>query len=126
MKKIFLLLVGIFSIAGTATVNAQIKTAEFGPFLLEAVTVVGSSAFGHQAGNMEIKLFGAGFDNATIFGCDAVYMATRANVPNFKEMLSALMAAQIAQKQIRLGITNDPALTAFGGRCSLVSVTILK
>lgn len=126
MKKFFSVLFGIFLITGAGTTSAQIRTAEFGPLLVDNISVIGPSAFGHQAGNMEIKLSGAGFDGANTFGCDAIYVATRNNVPNFKEMLSLLIAAQVAQKQVRLGITNDPALTAFGGRCSLVSVGILK
>jgi hypothetical protein len=58
--------------------------------------------------------------------CDQNYVTTRNTVPNFKEMLSVLLAAQIAQKPVRLGITDDGALTAFGNRCSLVAVTLLK
>jgi hypothetical protein len=41
-------------------------------------------------------------------------------------MLSVLLVAQSAQKPVRIGITDDPTLTAFSGRCSLVSVILLK
>jgi hypothetical protein len=103
------------SYAGTVQVGAS----------LDSVTIIGPTAFGHQAGNMEIKVTN-GLGSLTGVVCDSNYIATKNTVTNFKEMLSILLAAQLAQKPVILGITDDPSLTAFGGRCSLVSVGILK
>lgn len=68
----------------------------------------------------------AGTGSPSAVTCDLNYVATKNTVPNFKEMFSLLMAAQIAQKPVHLGLTDDPGLQAFGGRCSLVSVAIVK
>ena len=100
-------------------------TLEVGPVYLDSVSVIGSAAFGHAAGNIEIKVTN-GIGSPAGITCDSNYIATRNTVPNFKEILSTLLAAQVAQKPVRIGITDDPSATAFGGRCSLVSVAILK
>ncbi len=103
------------SYAGTISISAQ----------LDSVTLIGPTAFGHQAGNLEIKVTN-GFGSPAGVTCDPNYITTKNTVTNFKEMLSIILAAQIAQKPLILGITDDPSLVAFGGRCSLVSVSILK
>ena len=105
--------------------NASAGTIEAGPFYLDSITVIGVSAFGHQAGNIEIKITN-GHGNPAGISCDSNYVATKSSVTGYQAILSTLLAAQAAQKPVRLGLTDDPSLTAFGGRCSLVSVTLLK
>ncbi len=100
--------------AGTAQVSAS----------LDSVAIIGPTAFGHQAGNMEIKVTN-GFSSPQL-SCDSNYITTRNNVPNFKEIYAMLLAAQLANRPVVLGVTDDPALNAFGGRCSIVSVSIAK
>jgi hypothetical protein len=116
-KKLLLVVFSCFSL------NAAAGTVQLG-VSLDSVTVVGPTAFGHQAGNMEIKVTN-GFSSPSLV-CDPNYIATKGSVTNFKEMYSMLLAAQLANKPVVLGITDDPSLTAFGGRCSLVSVGIAK
>ena len=103
--------------------NAAAGTVQLG-VSLDSVTIIGPTAFGHQAGNMEIKVTN-GFSSPSL-SCDSNYIATKSSVTNFKEMYSILLAAQLANRPVVLGITDDPSLTAFGGRCSLVSVGIVK
>jgi len=103
--------------------QASAGTVQLGASL-DSVTVVGPTAFGHQAGNVEIKVTN-GFSSPSL-SCDSNYITTKNSVPNYKEMLTMLLAAQLANRPVVLGITDDPSLTAFGGRCSLVSVGIVK
>lgn len=107
------------------SLGAYSGTQETGPVYLDSVTLIGASAFGHQAGNMEIKITN-GITGLTGMTCATDYVATKSSTPNFKEMFSMLLAAQIAGKAVRIGITDDTSAMAFGGRCSLVSVTVLK
>ena len=125
MKKFLMLKIAVAAALITSVNFSSAGTLEVGPVYLDSVTAIGPSAFGHAAGNLEIKVTNGTGSPAGVT-CDANYVATRNTVANFKEMLSVLLAAQIAQKPVRIGITDDPTLTAFGGRCSLVSVTVLK
>jgi hypothetical protein len=100
-------------------------TIELSPVYIDWVAVVGPSVYGHAAGNMEIKITG-GTGSPAAVNCSSEYITTKATTPNFNQMFSILLAAQAAQKPLRIGITDDPALTAFGGRCSLVTVALLK
>jgi hypothetical protein len=99
-------------------------TIGIGPVYLDYVSVVGDTAFGHQAGNLEIKI-GGGINNSSV-ACDQSYVTTRKDAPNFNIMVSFLLAAQMAGRPVKLGISDDPALTAFYNRCSLVVVEIPK
>lgn len=118
-KKIIAIALSVLSVSSFA------GTVEVGPVYLDSVTVIGSSAFGHAAGNLEIKITN-GMGNPAGVSCDSNYVTTKNTVQNYKEMLSMLIAAQVAQKPVRLGITEESSLVAFTNRCSLVSVTILK
>jgi hypothetical protein len=100
-------------------------TIELSPVYIDWVGVIGPSVYGHPAGNMEIKITG-GTGSPAAVNCSPDYITTKANTPNFNQMLSILLVAQAAQKPLRIGITDDPTLTAFGGRCSLVTVALLK
>ncbi len=112
---------GLFMFSFGAYAGVQ----DIGPVYLDSIVVIGPTAFGHQAGNMEIKITN-GMTGLTGVTCSADYVTTKSSTPNFKEMLSILLAAQIAGKPVRIGITDDASLMAFGGRCSLASVTLLK
>lgn len=100
-------------------------TVQVGPKKLDAVTIIGNTAFGHQAGNLEIKIT-EGLGNPAGVNCDQNYVATKSTSPNFNQMVSVLLAAQLAGKSVTIGITDEATLTAFGGRCSLVSVTLVN
>jgi hypothetical protein len=115
----------LFSLCCIGSANSFAGTVEVGPVYLDSVGVIGSSAFGHQAGNMEIQVTN-GIGSTAGVVCSPNYIATKSTAPNFNQMLSILLVAQSAQKPVRIGITDDPTLTAFSGRCSLVSVILLK
>lgn len=107
------------------SLGAYAGTQDVGPVYLDSIVIIGPSSFGHQAGNMEIKITN-GMTGLSGVTCSADYVTTKSSTPNFKEMLSILLAAQIAGKSVKIGITDDASAMAFGGRCSLASVTLLK
>lgn len=111
-----LMLMSNYTVAGTMQV---------GPKKLDSISIIGNTAFGHQAGNLEIKVTD-GLGNPAGVSCDQNYVTTKNTSPNFNQMVSVLLAAQLAGKSVTIGITDDAALTAFGGRCSLVSVSLVN
>lgn len=111
-----LILLSNYTLAGTVQV---------GPKKIDAITIIGNTVFGHQAGNLEIKITD-GIGNPAGVSCDQNYIATKSTSPNFNQIVSVLLAAQLAGKSVTIGITDDATLTAFGGRCSLVSVTLVN
>lgn len=116
-----------FFMVGTLLLTAgyaSAGTVEAAPKRLDGVTIIGNSAFGHAAGNLEIKVTGGLGSPAGVI-CDQNYITTKASAPSFNQMFTLLVAAKSAGKQVRLGITDDPSLTAFSGRCSLVAVTLI-
>lgn len=105
--------------------TAQATTLQYGPIYLDSVGTIGPSAFGHQAGNMEIKIKN-GLPSDFAIACDRNYVTTKNTIPNFNQIFTILLAAQTAGKPVILGLTDDPALTAFGGRCSIVAISIVN
>jgi hypothetical protein len=71
---------------------------------------------------MELKILG-GFTVPAGLSCSNVYITTlKANDPD-KKLFALATAAQVAKLPVILHITDDPAMTAFPGRCSLMSLT---
>lgn len=103
------------SLAGTVMINTRILS----------VTIIGPSAFGHIAGNMEIRTSNGAGAVAGVTCTNADYVTTKAGTQSLNQSLSLLIAAQASQKTIQIGITDDATKTGYPGRCSLVSVTLL-
>lgn len=90
---------------------------------LQSVGVFQANAFHHQAGNFEIQVAG-GFTVPSGMTCDPNYITTLRSVDADKRMFSLLSMAMLVQKPVILYITDNPAVTAFSGRCSLFAVTV--
>lgn len=90
---------------------------------VEIVTVLQLAASGHLAGNLEIQI-GGGYTFPSGASCDHAIITTLKSVDADKRMMALLMTAQATKQRVSLHITDDPAYTAFGGRCSLVAVTL--
>lgn len=91
---------------------------------LASVDVVGAGfggATGHKAGNMEVAVQG-GFPVPYGVTCDNTYVTTRWWEDKDRAMLSLVREAIARGLYVELHITNDPELTAFKGRCSLLAV----
>jgi hypothetical protein len=104
---------------------ANAKDATIGPVKLDSVSIINVAGFGHVAGNLEIKITD-GISNLNGSNCDTDYLTTLNTGAGFKDMLSILLAAQVSNKNVLLGITDNPAHNAFPGRCSLIYAIIQK
>jgi hypothetical protein len=87
------------------------------------VAVIQVPAGGHLAGNMEIRLRD-GFQMPPSLNCSNQYITTLRSTDADQRMFKLLTAAHLAGKAVRLRITDDPTLQAFGGRCSLIWVAL--
>lgn len=96
---------------------------DIGPVHLDSVGVLQLASGGHRAGNMEIKIRG-GFMRPPGLGCDSMHITTLKSTDPDRRMLTLLTAAHLTGKTVRLRITDDPALNAFDGRCSLMWVGV--
>ena len=92
---------------------------------LQFVAVIQANAIGHQAGNLEVQVAG-GFTVPTGMSCDPNYITTLKSVDADRRMFGLLTMALLAQKPVALYITDNPAVTAFPGRCSLIAVTLQR
>ena len=61
------------------------------------MAIINVAGFGYAAGNLEIKVTG-GISNLKGANCNASYFTTSNTGKGFKEMVSILLAAQVAQK----------------------------
>lgn len=113
-----LLLAGVWCVGSNACAAEGSITGN-----LQFVAVIQANAIGHQAGNLEIQVVG-GFSVPTGMSCDPNYITTLKSVDADKRMFGLLSMALLAQKPVTLYITDNPAVTAFPGRCSLVAVTL--
>jgi len=93
--------------------------ANIGPVTIEHLTLIAVATGGHIAGNMEVKIQG-GFAIPKGLTCtDANYITTRKTSDPDRAMLSMLLKVQKTAQAIQLRITDNPALTAYPGRCSM-------
>ena len=128
MKKVLVSWIKRVSVLGLLFAMST-GAANAGTVLLPSVTfnsigILNIAALGHQAGNLEISITN-GFANIEGVTCDRNFVTTRNTTEGFKDMLAILLAAHVAKKPLHLYVTDDPAYTAFGGRCSLVAAVML-
>jgi len=102
-------------------VTAMAAEGDIGPVFLDSVGVLEVAGGGYMAGDMEIKIRG-GFTPPTGVTCDGQYITTLKSTDASQRMFLLLTIAHVKGKAVRLRITDDPALRAFNGRCSLMWV----
>lgn len=123
MKSILAILLSI------TVLNLQAGQAHFESVSTDWVGTIVQNALNHKEGNFEIKItngLNTSSLNAQGVTCDLNYITTKPDVKNFAGMQSIILAAHLSQKTIRISITDDPAMQAFPGRCSLLAVGINK
>jgi len=103
--------------------NAFAGEGAIGPVYLQSVNAIQANIRGHQAGNLEIQIAG-GFTVPPGVACDPNYITTLRSVDADKRMFGLLSLALATQKPVSLYITDNPAVTAYGGRCSLIWVAV--
>ena len=111
----------ILASAAALSTSALAAEGDVGPVLLESVGVLEVAGGGYPAGSMEIKIRG-GFTVPNGVACDNSYITTLKSTDASQRMFTLLTIAQVKGKPVRLRITDDPALRAFSGRCSLMGV----
>jgi len=85
---------------------------------VESLAVIATPTGGHLPGNFEIKIKNDFELPAGVF-CDRTYITTRKGVDKKGRMFALLQDAVTHGFKVGLRITDDPQLTAYGGRCSL-------
>ena len=98
---------------------------------VQSLSIIGTVTGGHlAAGNMEIQVKN-GFTIPQGFTCtDSHYLTTRKSVDPDRAMFNMLLKAKTTQpfagepETWLVRITDNPALTAFPGRCSIEVVTL--
>lgn len=105
--------------------NAHAAEADIGPVYVASIMVTSIASGGHQAGNMEVEIEG-GFKLPSGISCDTVYITTLKSQDPDLRLFAMLTSAQLKHRPVRLRISNDPALAAFDGRCSVVGAVLLN
>ncbi|MEZ8822882.1 hypothetical protein AB6E04_00890 [Vibrio amylolyticus] len=108
-----------------ASSSVQAKDVHLGPQMIESVAIVNSASFGHNAGNLEVKIEG-GITDLKGLNCDVNYLTTTNDGVGFDNMVSVLLAAHVSSKPVLLGVTDNPAYNAYPGRCSILYSQIQK
>jgi hypothetical protein len=95
---------------------------------IQEVSVIGATATGgHLPGNMEIQIKN-GFTPQPGVSCvgngASDHITTKSAIDPDRAMLHLLQAAVVNHRPVDLIITDDPANTAWGTRCSLLAVSL--
>ena len=120
MQRLFM---AILMMLVTST-HAFAEEGDVSPVQIDTVAVIGVATGGHLPGNMEIKILN-GFSLPAGVSCDQTYITTKKASDPDGAMLKMLEEAQTTKRNIRLRITDSPALRAYPGRCSLELVEVL-
>lgn len=114
-----------FLVASTFSSHSSAAQGDIGPVYIENVSVIALAAGGHLPGNMEVKIKG-GFTVPSGVSCDGTYITTLKSVDVDKRLFALLSIAQTTKQPVNIRITDDAAYTAFGGRCSLILVSLAQ
>jgi hypothetical protein len=87
---------------------------------IDTVAKIGVQLSAHSAGNLEVKLT-TGFDPQQLgLNCyDPYYLTTLRSSDSDNGMFELLIAARRGGGPVTFWITDDPAYTAYPGRCSI-------
>ncbi|MEI6746484.1 MAG: hypothetical protein WCL34_11020 [Methylococcaceae bacterium] len=118
VKNVLLIAVMGFTAAWTSVASAG---DDYVTVKIESISVMGVNAFGHKAGNMELKIKG-GFSPSGV-NCSHDYLTTLKTSDPDRAMLSLLRDAYNSNRTVGLRITDDTKYTAYSGRCSVSYVT---
>jgi hypothetical protein len=124
MQKFFTAMF-IASVAGTSALAGEADLT-IPATTLNSITIIATATGGHIPGNMEVHLVPALALPRTV-SCDPSYITTRQTVDPNRTMTGWLRDAMLSPTvyKVNVRITDNPAYSAFPGRCSLEFVTIL-
>lgn len=117
----------VFSIfLASLSSHACATDGSIGPVFIESVSSIALAKVGyHVAGNLEVKIKGD-FPVPTGLNCVGPYITTLKSVDSEKLLFALVTIAQTKKQPVNLRITDDPAYTAYPGRCSLVYVELTQ
>lgn len=98
-----------------------VQTVDVPNQLLSSVAVLPIATAGHLAGNVELTTTVA---MPHSLSCEKFHVTTKRSLDPNRDMFLILKGALEKRKPVQLRITNDPAKTAYPGRCSLVAVQV--
>lgn len=125
MKRSSLTVRGAAILQAVISLQAFAAQGDIGPVNIERVAVVAVPAVGHQLGNLELKIQG-GFTVPSGLSCDGMYITTLRTTDVDLRLFALASLAQTKKQPVYLRITDDPAYTAFSGRCSLVLINLAQ
>jgi hypothetical protein len=117
VKNVLLIAVMGFATAWTSIASAG---STYVTVKIETISIAAANAFGHKAGNMELKIKD-GFSPSDV-SCSHDYLTTLKTTDPDRAMLSLLRDAYNLNREVTLAITDDKKYTAFSGRCSVLTV----
>jgi hypothetical protein len=86
---------------------------------IDTVAVISPAIGGHQPGDLEVKLSTAFDPEQFGLNCyDSLYLTTLRTTDSDKRMFELLVAARRGGGPVTFWISDDPAFTAYPGRCS--------
>ena len=102
--------------------------ADVGPLTIETIAILGVGFGQHKDGNIEIRT--SGFTMAPpgtpgSLNCpDHKYITTLQTAKSYSYIVNLLTVAQTTGASVSLRLSDDPALNAFPGRCSITGVQL--
>jgi len=117
MKKLLVAVITVIAVSQNLFAGVGLITN----VKLDNVAAIGVGYGGHIAENMEIKVKN-GFTLPQGVFCDTSYITTRRTSDPDRAMFNLLRDAFNANRKVSLYISDDPAFTAFPGRCSIFIV----
>ena len=112
------------AIAGLAlSSNAFAGEGPVSHVLIDSLSILNGKVGLHIPGNMEFRTVNA-FTLPAGVVCDRYLITTRKTADADRAMFSLASRAQAAGQYIGMYITDDPAVSGYPGRCSLLSIGI--
>jgi hypothetical protein len=108
------------AIVATSTVSALANEGELVNVTVRSIGAIGTGFGSHLAGNFEVTL-DSPYNMPASLNCNSVYITTkRANDPD-RLIFTMLREAKELKLKVGLRLSDEPALQAFPGRCSIIA-----
>ena len=117
MKKLLIAVITVIAVSQNLIAGVGLITN----VKIDSIAAIGVGFSGHIAGNMEIKVKN-GFTLPQGVYCETSYITSRRTSDPDRAMFNLLRDAFNANRKVALYISDDPAFTAFPGRCSIFIV----
>lgn len=117
------LLAAVLAASGLAAAHAGDGVA--GPVTVDVVSLYVAKAAPRDAGSVTVTVAG-GFTLPAGVKCDAKYVTTSQASDPDRSLFKIATQALDSRQTVRLYISDDPALAAYPGRCSLKGIELVS